>query len=211
MQNARSTFCCAWTAVAVVTIEASAIANPVPAHKNEARLHKLIVLSPGIGIGVRNRLEYASGGQVHNMPESSRSPIIDGKYQAQKANSHVRLPEAAVHNNVIKRITRIVIRLIRSAREPTSASMRVDPLAVGEGCDERIDLLLIRTLAPGVDARTCGVADPQHNLVGCGASWISTGSSRRHRDPNLVEGPIDEIHGVPGTTLAWPGMITRRV
>jgi hypothetical protein len=39
-------------------------------------------------------------------------------------------------------------------------------LAVGEGCDECIDLLLIRTLAPGVDARTCRVADPEHDLLG---------------------------------------------
>src|SRR5262245_66510130 len=72
---------------------------------------------------------------------------------------------------------------------------RGDPLAVCEGCDECIDLLLIRTLASGVNARTCGVADPQHYLV-----W-----SRRVMDQHrgriegieiqdLVEGPVDEIH-----------------
>src|SRR5262249_42309582 len=48
---------------------------------------------------------------------------------------------------------------------PHTRTIKVDLLAVGEGCDECIDLLLIRTLAPGVDARTCGVADPQHNLL----------------------------------------------
>src|SRR5215471_8276569 len=75
-------------------------------------------------------------------------------------------------------------------------SNKADPLAVGEGCDESIDLPLIRTLAPGVDARTCGVANPQHNLL-----W-----SRRVMDqhrcrikgieiPTLIDGPIDQIHG----------------
>ena len=43
--------------------------------------------------------------------------------------------------------------------------IRTDPLALGEGCDECIDLLLIWTLAPGVGARACCVADPQHDLV----------------------------------------------
>src|ERR1051326_5158825 len=69
-------------------------------------------------------------------------------------------------------------------------------LALGERCDEGIDLLLIRTLAPCVDARTCGVTDPQHDLL----------RSRRVMDqhrgriegieiPTLVEGPIDQIDG----------------
>src|SRR5215475_5954860 len=72
---------------------------------------------------------------------------------------------------------------------------RVDLLAVCEGCDECIDLLLIRALASGVDARPCGVADPQHYLV-----W-SRRVMDQHRGriegieiPTLVEGPVDEIH-----------------
>src|SRR6202008_2994838 len=66
----------------------------------------------------------------------------------------------------------------------------------GEGCDKCIDLLLIRTLASGVDARTRGVADPKHNFM-----W-SRRVMDQHRGriegieiPTLVEGPIDEIHG----------------
>jgi hypothetical protein len=72
----------------------------------------------------------------------------------------------------------------------------VDPLALGEGIDECVDLLLIRTLASGVDARTCCVTDPQDNFV-----W-SRRVMDQHRGriegieiPTLVEGPIDEIHG----------------
>src|SRR6516164_8790557 len=67
---------------------------------------------------------------------------------------------------------------------------------IGERSDECIDLILIWTLASGIAARTCGVADPKHNLV----------RSRRVMDqhrgrikgieiPTLVEGPIDEING----------------
>ena len=73
---------------------------------------------------------------------------------------------------------------------------RVVLLAAGEGCDECVDFLLIRTLAAGVDARTSGVPDPQYNLV----------RPRRvvdqHRDrikgieiPTLVERPIDQVDG----------------
>jgi hypothetical protein len=69
-------------------------------------------------------------------------------------------------------------------------------LAAGEGCDEYVDFLLIRSLAAGVDARTGGVTDPQHDLV----------RPRRivdqHRGriegidiPTLVEGTIDQIDG----------------
>src|SRR4029453_18274500 len=85
--------------------------------------------------------------------------------------------------------------LIHAPQQHTR-TIKVDPLAVGEGCDECIDLLLIRTLAPGVDARTCGVADPQHNLL-----W-SRRVMDQHRGriegieiPTVVEGPIDQIHG----------------
>src|SRR5262249_57907 len=52
-----------------------------------------------------------------------------------------------------------------------------------------------RTLASGIDARTCGVADPQHYLV-----W-SRRVMDQHRGrvegieiPTLVEGSVDEIH-----------------
>ena len=40
------------------------------------------------------------------------------------------------------------------------------PLALVEQGDQRVDLLLVRPLAAGVDARARGVADPQHDLVG---------------------------------------------
>src|SRR5215475_16075626 len=74
-------------------------------------------------------------------------------------------------------------------------SVGVDPSAFGERCDECIDLLLIRTLAPGIDARTGCVADPQHNLM-----WPRRVMDQ-HRGriegieiPTLVEGPVDEIY-----------------
>src|SRR5215470_17203112 len=80
-------------------------------------------------------------------------------------------------------------------------------LAAGEGGDECIDLLLIRTLASGVEARTRGVADPQHNLV---RSRRVMDQHRRRIEgieiPTLVEGPIDEIHARAGRAylgVAW--------
>src|SRR5947209_14040753 len=73
--------------------------------------------------------------------------------------------------------------------------IRVAPLATGEGCNECIHFLLIWSLAPGVDARTCSVADPQHDLV-----W-SRRIMDQHRGriegieiPTLVEGSIEKIN-----------------
>src|SRR5258705_10870280 len=73
---------------------------------------------------------------------------------------------------------------------------RVALLAAGEGCDECVDFLLIRTLAAGVDARTGGVTDPQYNLV------RPRRIVHQHRGrikgieiPTLVEGPVDQIDG----------------
>jgi hypothetical protein len=69
-------------------------------------------------------------------------------------------------------------------------------LAAGEGCDECIDFLLIRSLAAGIDARTGGVTDPQHNLV---RPWRVVDQHRGRikgvEIPTLVEGPIDQIDG----------------
>ena len=65
-----------------------------------------------------------------------------------------------------------------------------------EGCDEGIDLLLIRTLAAGVDARTGGVTDPQHDLVRPRRIVDQHRGRIKGIDiPTLVEGPIDQIDG----------------
>src|SRR4029079_9409882 len=68
--------------------------------------------------------------------------------------------------------------------------------AAGEGCDEGVDLLLIRTLATGVDARTGGVTDPQYNLVRP-RRVVDQNRSRVEgiEIPTLVEGPIYQIDG----------------
>ena len=87
-------------------------------------------------------------------------------------------------------MSRSILFITSPARTPESIQ-----LPIIERCDEFIDLLLIRTFAPGVDARTGCVADPQHNLV-----W-----SRRVMDqhrcriegieiPTLVEGSIDDTN-----------------
>jgi hypothetical protein len=74
-------------------------------------------------------------------------------------------------------------------------------LAAGEGRDECVDLLLIRTLAAGVDARTSGVTDPQYDLV---------------RPRRVVDQHRGRIKGIEipsnavGTDLGWYRAITGR-
>src|ERR1700694_4623955 len=82
------------------------------------------------------------------------------------------------------------------SEDPALPTHPAAPHALGEGCAQSIVRLLIRPLAPGVDARTCRITDPQHNFV-----W-SRRVMDQHRGriegieiPTLVEGPIDEIHG----------------
>src|SRR6202171_3988880 len=73
---------------------------------------------------------------------------------------------------------------------------RVALLAAGEGCDECVDFLLIRTLAAGVDARTGGVTDPEYYLVRPRRVVDQhRGRIKGIEIPTLVEGPIDQIDG----------------
>src|SRR5258708_6618488 len=77
-------------------------------------------------------------------------------------------------------------------RKPTLESL----LAAGEGCDECVDFLLIRTLAAGVDTRTGGVTDPQYNLVRPRRVVDQhRGRIKGIEIPTLVEGPIYQIDG----------------
>src|SRR5258707_4789441 len=76
-------------------------------------------------------------------------------------------------------------------------SARVALLAAGEGCDECVDFLLIRTLAAGVDARTGGVTDPQYNLLRPRRTVDQhRGRIKRVEIPTLVERPIDHMDGL---------------
>src|SRR5689334_5607176 len=79
--------------------------------------------------------------------------------------------------------------------------MKTGDLRFGEGGDESVDLLLIRPLGSGVDARSRGVADPEHDLV---RSRRVVDQHRRRIEgveiPTLVERAIDEIHTRAGRT-----------
>jgi hypothetical protein len=78
------------------------------------------------------------------------------------------------------------------------ANARVASLATGEGCDEGIDLLLVRTLAASVDARTGGVTDPQYNLVRSRRVVDQhQGRIKGIKIPTLVKGPISKAD-IPG-------------
>src|SRR6201984_2701716 len=70
-----------------------------------------------------------------------------------------------------------------------------------ERSDQRIDLFLIRSLAPGVDARTSGVPDPQHDLVRSRCIVDQHGGGIECVEvPALVERSIEQIDGGAGWT-----------
>src|SRR5438309_4438197 len=82
------------------------------------------------------------------------------------------------------------------AQSGHSAKWRCRLSSAGEGCDECVHFLLIRTLAASVDARTGGVTDPQYNLVRPRRVVDQhRGRIKGIEIPTLVEGPIDQIDG----------------
>src|SRR6266700_2068423 len=84
----------------------------------------------------------------------------------------------------------------RSLSKTGEAKVRVAPLDAGEGCDECVDFLLVRTLAAGVDARTGGVPNPQYNLVRPRRVVDQhRGGIKGIEIPTLIDGPIDQIDG----------------
>jgi hypothetical protein len=81
---------------------------------------------------------------------------------------------------------------ILPAVKTRETNARVALLLAGEGRDERVHFLLIRTLAAGVDARTGGVTDPQYDLVRPRRVVDQhRGRIKGIEIPTLVEGPID--------------------